>query len=577
MIKYTFSDLININALRKMSENLYAATGIPIGIKDPDGNILLRIGWQDICTKHHRMNEATNKRCMDSNNYLREHIRDGGYAAYKCLNNLWDIAVPIIISGEHIATVVLGQFFYEDEEVDVEYFRLQAKQFGFEEKEYIEALERVPVYSKQKVEYIMEYYCGLVMTLSESGLRQLEYESSQRELESNRLYIDTILNSVNEAILVNDIDGNIIDVNRTATDMFGYTYEELTNMNIKDIISKNSPYTTEKVFELINSNPHPFELILKNKICMEFWVEANVSITKLGDKNRIIATVRNISERKKAEMAMRNEAHELEKLRTEFFANISHELRTPLNIILGTIQIDQLTMGDETKPINRKKILKNINIARQNCFRLQRLINNLIDSTKLDSSNFELNMINCNIVNVVEEITLSVAEYINGSGLNLVFDTDVEERIIACDPDKIERIMLNLLSNSVKFTNSGGKILVNVFNGENLITITIKDTGVGIPEDKLGIIFDRFRQVDKSFTRSHEGSGVGLSLVKSLVEMHGGTIEVNSVYGLGTKFTIKIPVKVFSSENVERNKKIINNTIKNNVERINIEFSDIYK
>jgi signal transduction histidine kinase len=272
-----------------------------------------------------------------------------------------------------------------------------------------------------------------------------------------------------------------------------------------------------------------------------------------------------------------SENFEMEKLRTEFFSNISHELRTPLNIILGTIQINRMMLEDEEKSIDKRRIVNNINIEKQNCLRLLRLINNLIDSTKLDSSNLELNMINCNIVNLVEEITQSVAQYINNNNLTLIFDTDVEERIVACDLDKIERIMLNLLSNAIKFTELGGNILVNIIDGEEYITITVEDTGIGIPSDKINLIFDRFTQVDKSFTRKYEGSGIGLSLVKSLIEMQGGTIFVESKYGVGTKFIIRFPVKVLECDDSEVKTNLVSETIFNCVERIKIEFSDIYK
>lgn len=135
--------------------------------------------------------------------------------------------------------------------------------------------------------------------------------------------------------------------------------------------------------------------------------------------------------------------------------------------------------------------------------------------------------------------------------------------------------MLNLLSNCIKFTDDDGSIFVNIFDGEEYITLSVEDTGIGIPEEKVEIIFDRFRQVDKSFTRNYEGSGIGLSLVKSLVEMHDGTISVESKYGVGTKFTIKLPVKVLNKSKERVN--ISNNIINTCVEKINIEFSDIYK
>ncbi|WP_236896082.1 ATP-binding protein [Clostridium beijerinckii] len=409
-----------------------------------------------------------------------------------------------------------------------------------------------------------------------------ELKQTNKKLKKSEVYLSTIFNSVSDAILIHDFNGIIVNVNDTANRLYGYLHDELIGMSIKDIISKNSPYIYDDILKLINdrkknkiNTPVTLEAISIDKNHKEFWVESNSRAIIFNEQKAIIATVRDITERKNTELKSKEEALELEKLRTEFFANISHELRTPLNIILGVIQILRRDLLDKEKPIDKGKIINNIDIERQNCFRLLRLINNLIDSTKLDAGHFEIDMINCNIVSVVEEITLSVAGYISNNNINLIFDTDVEEKIIACDPDKIERIMLNLLSNCIKFTDDDGSIFVNIFDGEEYITLSVEDTGIGIPEEKVEIIFDRFRQVDKSFTRNYEGSGIGLSLVKSLVEMHDGTISVESKYGVGTKFTIKLPVKVLNKSKEKAN--ISNNIINTCVEKINIEFSDIYK
>lgn len=409
-----------------------------------------------------------------------------------------------------------------------------------------------------------------------------ELKQTNKKLKKSEVYLSTIFNSVSDAILIHDFNGIIVNVNDTANRLYGYLYDELIGMSIKDIISKNSPYIYDDILKLINdrkknkiNTPVTLEAISIDKNHKEFWVESNSRAIIFNEQKAIIATVRDITERKNTELKSKEEALELEKLRTEFFANISHELRTPLNIILGVIQILKRDLLDKEKPIDKGKIINNIDIERQNCFRLLRLINNLIDSTKLDAGHFQIDMINCNIVSVVEEITLSVAGYISNNNINLIFDTDVEEKIIACDPDKIERIMLNLLSNCIKFTDDDGSIFVNIFDGEEYITLSVEDTGIGIPEEKVEIIFDRFRQVDKSFTRNYEGSGIGLSLVKSLVEMHDGTISVESKHGVGTKFTIKLPVKVLNKSKERVN--ISNNIINTCVEKINIEFSDIYK
>jgi signal transduction histidine kinase len=253
------------------------------------------------------------------------------------------------------------------------------------------------------------------------------------------------------------------------------------------------------------------------------------------------------------------------KEKEEFFASMSHELKTPLNVIFSALQVLDLYNSNN-------KTIKYSNIMKQNCYRLLRLINNLIDMSKIDSGYLTLNLGNYNIIEIIEEITLSVTDFIEVKGLSIIFDTDVEEKVISCDPDKIERIILNLLSNAVKFTNPGGEIKVSIYDRGQFVNIVIEDTGIGIPEDKYTIIFDRFKQIDKSLQRNHEGSGIGLSIVKSLIEMHGGTIDIQSTLGRGSKFSILLPATVanITPEN------IIRDSISGNIERIHIEFSDIY-
>ena len=151
-----------------------------------------------------------------------------------------------------------------------------------------------------------------------------------------------------------------------------------------------------------------------------------------------------------------------DKLKTEFIANMSHELKTPLNIIFSTAQLFSLYINKCENLDNVDKLNKYTNTIKQNCYRLLRLVNNLIDITKIDSGFMELNLKNQNIVEVVEEITLSTAEYIQNMSRTIIFDTDIEEKIMAFDEEKIERILLNLISNATKFTNPGDTIEVTI-------------------------------------------------------------------------------------------------------------------
>ncbi|MGH4121113.1 ATP-binding protein [Clostridium sp.] len=266
---------------------------------------------------------------------------------------------------------------------------------------------------------------------------------------------------------------------------------------------------------------------------------------------------------------------ENDKVKTEFLANMSHELRTPLNVICSTIQL--LKSLDGSKSLGDEKIKYYIKIMNQNSLRLLRLINNIIDTTKIDANYISLNLKNGDIVYIVEEISQSVAEYIKNNGITLIFDTDVEEKTIAFDEEKIERIMLNLLSNAVKFTKKNGSILVNILDKGDFVEISVKDTGIGIPKDKLKFIFERFAQIDKSTSRQNEGSGIGLALVKSLVELHGGGISVSSEEGMGSEFIITLPVRVIDKEQEENSLKNREVFKTNYDENLSIEFSDIYR
>lgn len=309
---------------------------------------------------------------------------------------------------------------------------------------------------------------------------------------------------------------------------------------------------------------------------------ASTSITFNGD-HAILSVLRDISERKEWEERLQKaleenknllkKAIELDKQKTEFFSNISHEFKTPLNVILGTIQLIDRFIKDNEMPNDYIKIYKYIGTMKQNCYRLLRLINNLIDINKADSKFIEANFCNYDIIRIIEDITLSVADFGSNKGLTLIFDTEIEEKTIACDVDKIERIMLNLLSNAIKYTKVGGTIYVNIYDKEENIIINIKDTGIGIPNDKLQSIFERFEQIDSSMRRINEGSGIGLSLVKSFVEIHGGKIWVESELGCGTQFFIELPSRQIPQRDLNCN---YDDYSTNLVERISIEFSDIY-
>ena len=268
------------------------------------------------------------------------------------------------------------------------------------------------------------------------------------------------------------------------------------------------------------------------------------------------------------------EIKEIEKAKSQFFANLSHEIKTPINIIYSCIQLL------EVNKINGEKALSDAynkydNTLKQNCYRLLRLVNNLVDMTKIDSGYMKLIFINCEIVSLVEDITLSIIPYVESKNINIVFDTYIEELEIRCDPESMERVILNLLSNAIKFTNNDGNISVIVEADDKYVFIRVKDDGIGISKDIREDIFSRFVQEDKSLNRKNEGSGIGLALVKSLVELHDGEVYLEDV-SEGSEFVVKLPnIKI--NEEVNNHNRVMDVESKPLVQKINIEFSDIYE
>ncbi|MDU2199395.1 MAG: HAMP domain-containing sensor histidine kinase, partial [Peptostreptococcaceae bacterium] len=244
---------------------------------------------------------------------------------------------------------------------------------------------------------------------------------------------------------------------------------------------------------------------------------------------------------------------EKDEIKTDFIITMSHELRTPLNIIINANKLLNLRVYSDK--YEREFFQKQINLINKNSNRLLRLINNLIDVSNIETGYVDATFKNENIVDVVEDVTMSVVDLANSYNIEIIFDTEEEEIITAIDRSKIERIMLNLLSNSIKFTNDGGHIYVNLKKEGNDIIIEVKDDGIGMSSETKDHLFEKFKKAKHypSLEREHEGSGLGLFIVKGLVGIHNGSINVESEINKGTKFIIKIPQGFVDKENSNQN------------------------
>lgn len=238
-----------------------------------------------------------------------------------------------------------------------------------------------------------------------------------------------------------------------------------------------------------------------------------------------------------------NQVIKLEKNKNNYFINLSHELRTPLNVINS---IEQLIteLNKSENGISRDKLAHYMDVMKKNSKRLLNLINNIIDTNKIEHGNYKINLDKYDIVYIVEEGALGLKEYVESKEIELIIDTDIEEKYIICDEDEIDRCIVNLVSNAAKFTPKGGKIKVNIADLKDKVKIIVKDTGIGIDEKYHKSIFDRFNQVIDPDSETKGGSGLGLTITKHIIELHKGEIYVESKKNEGSEFIIILPTNI---------------------------------
>ena len=226
----------------------------------------------------------------------------------------------------------------------------------------------------------------------------------------------------------------------------------------------------------------------------------------------------------------------LDGLKTQFFANVNHELRTPLTLMLAPIrEILEGRMG-KLSPVLKDAL----ETMQRNGYKLLKLINNLLDLSKLEEGKMRLKLKNVNLVEFIPPLLASVKPLADQRQIRLYYQHPPHPVELTLDPDQFEKLLFNLLSNALKFTNKGGKITIYIEERDATVTMVVEDTGIGIPENMLETIFDRFSQVDGSKSRAQEGTGIGLALAREIVLVHKGTIRAESELGKGSRFIVEM-------------------------------------
>ena len=296
-------------------------------------------------------------------------------------------------------------------------------------------------------------------------------------------------------------------------------------------------------------------------------VDISLAIVKREEEGSLIVVFRMLDcEFKSIQLEKElNRIKEKNKFKTEFLSNVAYDIKKPINKIFETNN----NLIENKGKYNSENINNHTRLVKQNCYRLIRLLNNIEYVSRIDNGTCTLELRKCDIVKLVENIVKISKTYTDKKGIDISFKSEVNKKILSLDIDKVEKIILNILSNAIKFTDTGGKIDINLYMQNEQVCISIKDTGIGIPKDKTEVIFENFEQLDTTLSRGCEGTGMGLSVVKKLANLNNIKINVESELNKGSEFIITLPNNIVS-KNIKLQDKFAQD------EKIDIEFSDIY-
>lgn len=541
-MKYGISQLLDIPKLQSILDHLYAVSGIPSAMIDLDGRILTGSGWQDICTKFHRINPVTEHDCIQSDRTIIQGVeKTGGHVQITCPRGLTDTATPLVIEGVHLANIFTGQLFLAPP--DRELFRELARTFGFDEEPYLAALGKVPIITQEKLDENLSFIAKLTELLAIQGLTRLRSLEIQERLRESEERLKQIIASAREGIIVYGPDMRYQVWNLYMEQMSGYTAEEVLGkhplelfpmLKVSGVIER-----VERVLagESVDDIEFWFELPDKGRYG---WNSDTCGPLKNADGEIIgaIGTVRDITEHKRTEEQLR-QAQKMESV-GRLAGGVAHDFNNMLTVILGQAEVAKMKIP-ETHELWQH--LDKISIAAQSSAKVTRQLLAFSRKEIIDPKPVNLNDLisdaKKNLFRLIEE------------DISLVCNTSPDLWTIKADPSQVDQILMNLAVNARDAMPQGGTLFIQSENvhltddccqylHESLpgdyVLLTVSDSGAGMGKEVLEHIFEPFFT-----TKGEQGTGLGLATVYGIVKQNGGFINVYSEVGQGTAFKLYFP------------------------------------
>lgn len=545
MTEYRFDQLVEISQVRNLLESHHSLSGMAYGLFDANENNLIAVGWQEICVRFHRINPFTCARCRESDAFIKAHLHsfEGDYLEYRCKNGMIDVAMPIVIDGEHLATFFTGQFFYDDDRPDLEFFLMQAEALGFDLEAYLKALERVPVLSREHVRSNMLFLSNMVKVLVRCGLNNLRLTrevDNRKQVEGLLLKLlqdfRTLTDNTPDTIARYDQECRRLYANRALADLAGVPVEELLGKTPTSYSSSPGSIEYETVIRSVfqNGQAEEYEYTWPDRDgrLITSLIRIVPECYQDGQITSVLCVGRDITERKRMEDDLLK-AKSLESLGA-LARGIAHDFNNILTAIIGHITIAQMHLDIPDKAIY------SLEIAQKASKRASGLARRLTTFAKGGEP-----IKTCISLQHLLEEAMALALQEN----NIHGDVNVQDSLhnIEADEIQISQVFNNIITNAAQAMPRGGKLTVSAGNTDasecgglglaagTYVKIAFTDEGCGISEEEQQRIFDPF------FTTKPGGTGIGLASCHSIITRHGGRIVVSSTVGAGTTFTVYLP------------------------------------
>ncbi len=549
------ADLVDTAALQLLMDDFYPLSHMPMAILDLKGRVLVGVGWQDICTRFHRVHAETCRHCHESDLELSAGLAQGEYRLYKCKNNLWDMATPIIVAGQHVGNIFTGQFFFEDETVDREQFRTQARAYGFDEQSYLAALDRIPRLNRQTVDSGMAFFLKLADTLSQLGYSNVklarllaERDRLTESLRQSESFYRQTLESVPGMTFTTRPDGYCDYQSQQWEDFTGVPMSEHLGDGWNKLLHpEDRPRAFAAWCAAVEGRaPYDLEYRVRRRDGVYEWfkVRGRPIRNAAGEIVRWFGTAVNVDGLVQAQAAIRNLNEQLEQRVRErtsqlesanreleaFCYSVSHDLRTPLRTIDGFSQATLEDYGASLDDTGRDYL----NRVLAGCRQMDQLIDDLLNLSRVTRDQMRREPVD------LSALAQAVVSQLRAASPGRDVDVRIAPGLAAVGDARLLRTALfNLLENAWKFSARRPDAVIEMGadpqrEGRPPQVFFVRDNGVGFDMQYAGKLFNAFQRLHT--TKEFPGTGIGLATVARVIQRHGGRIWADAGIGRGATF-----------------------------------------